>query len=101
MPDWYINKPEAREGDQFYLRAYFDLVTTRSQTESFVGPIPWDKIIMYAHYQELEHAMIDTFLLVIRAMEAADLKLIEEKRKAAEKVRKNKTRRSPARRGKR
>lgn len=72
-------------GDEFYIKAFFDLSTER-QLGMNVGPIPWSNILAYASYSGLEADMIDVFIYTIREMDAAYLNRIAEKQKKAEEL---------------
>ena len=76
LPEWYINAPEVKDGDMFYLGAFSELSTCRTQ-----GPIPWDKIILYANTVGLSSDLFDHFLSIIRAMDSVYLSWASERAK--------------------
>lgn len=80
LPDWYLDQPEIAPGDDFYLRAFNNLGTCR-QIGMSVGPIPWDRCIDYAERAGLEPDLIDAFVSVIRAMDAAYLDWLDKQPK--------------------
>lgn len=64
-------------GDEFYLRAFWRLGTTR-QFGTAQGPIPYDKALDYALRCGLDEEMQDAFCRIISVMDAAYLDWIEE-----------------------
>lgn len=68
-PDhWYLNKPELPWGTEFLTMAYRDLVTCRSAD----GPIPWDKVALYAERKGLQPDTADLLWEVIRRMDVTE-----------------------------
>lgn len=65
--------PEVFIGDDFYLRAFYELSTCRHISES-LGVIPWRDIYTYTVFAKLEDDLIDPFIQVIRALDNAYLK---------------------------
>lgn len=63
-----MNEPELDRGDEFYLRAFYDLNTCRSIGMS-IGPIPWRDIVLYAQIFSLEEDLVEAFIQVIRQMD--------------------------------
>lgn len=55
-------------GEDFYLRAFNDLSTTR-QIGMAAGPIPWDKIVQYADRVGLEPDVSMSFVRIVRRMD--------------------------------
>lgn len=51
------------------MTAFYDLSTCRQVLEQGVGPIPWDKMIIYAEYAGLAVDVTAGFVRVIRAMD--------------------------------
>lgn len=64
-------------GDDFYIRAFWELSSCRD-FGSFVGPIPWDKIVMYGERKGLDSAMIEVLEFVIRELDEVYLKDLRE-----------------------
>lgn len=62
--------PALEPGDEFYLRAFWDLNTTR-QIGMDLGPIPWNRIVEYGERAGLDHDLINPFVRIIRLMDAA------------------------------
>ena len=56
--------------DQFYIRSFWALSSTRNYE---LGPIPWDHIVEYGLHTGLDDDMIETFVVLIRAMDAGFL----------------------------
>lgn len=69
MPQWYLQQPESARGDEFYLRAFWDLSTTRRAWGAQLGPIPWDRIVHYGMHYGLDAVMMEVFVRVIRALD--------------------------------
>lgn len=70
LPKWYLDRPAAARGDEFYIRAFAELSTTRNYGFT-LGPIPWDRIVAYGSHKGLEPDMIDALVAVIREMDRA------------------------------
>ncbi len=68
LPEWYLDEPDAYPGDHFYLKAFYDLNSCRSIGLN-LGPIPWDKILKYAEYSQLDTQVTECFLTVIATMD--------------------------------
>ena len=79
LPDWYLNSPELKSGDTFYLKAFRDLGTCRSIGMD-LGPIPWFHMVHYAELNELEYDITLAFVEIIRVMDDAYLNWIGEQR---------------------
>ena len=77
LPDWFAEQPDLQPGDDFWLSAFFELSTTRHDG----GPIPWDKIMLYADRSGLDGDLAGTLQAVIRSMDSAFLKWTAEQRK--------------------
>ncbi|MES0340684.1 MAG: hypothetical protein ABUK08_00050 [Candidatus Humimicrobiaceae bacterium] len=89
LPEWALNKPEHLPGDEFFLTAFYQLSSCRYFSE-VPGPIPWDKIILYAHIRELEPDVSLAFEYILREMDAGYLSWYSKKQKALQpKVKKN------------
>lgn len=80
LPDWYLDRPEITDGDEFYLTAFDRLSTTR-QTGFDAGRIPWDKIVHYASIKQLDAQATDMFVEVICAMDVGYLAYSQQARK--------------------
>lgn len=80
IPDRIKNAPVLRFGLQFYLQAFFDLDSERSQGFG-LGRIPWLAIKSYAVFYELDEEQSDCLIYFIRAMDSAHLKNVEAKTK--------------------
>jgi hypothetical protein len=80
LPDWWDKKPPEVRGDDFYIRAFWELSSCR-QFGQFVGPIPWDKIVAYGERKRLDSAMIDVLEVVIRELDEVYLSDLRENRR--------------------
>lgn len=69
LPEWVLEAPDLAEGDDFFLKAFWDLSTGR-QVGMATGPIPWRDILQYASYSGLERDVADAFVVIIRSMDA-------------------------------
>ena len=78
IPDRIANAPNLKEGLSFYLQAFFDLDSERSQGFN-VGRIPWTAIVTYGRYHGLYRDEIDILVEHIRALDTANLNWIAEK----------------------
>lgn len=99
LPDWWLNKPSGARGDDFYIRAFWELSSCRD-FGNFLGPIPWDKIILYGERKGLDEAMIGVLELVIRELDEVYLRDLREQRRAEqERAARNARRGKPTPRG--
>jgi hypothetical protein len=78
IPDRILNAPMLRQGLVFYLEAFFDLDSERSQGMG-LGRIPWIAITQYAEYYGLDDEQTDSLLYFIKALDSAHLQRIKEK----------------------
>jgi len=81
VPAWFNEEPALLPGDEFYMDSFWELSTCR-EVGMGMGPIPWDKIIMYSSYFQLEPDIRNVFVLTIRAMDTVYLKWHDDKREA-------------------
>lgn len=70
FPEWYLDTPPMLPGDEFYLRAFWQLSTCRRYQG---GPIAWDTTMQYAAAWELSPDMTSTFVIVMRHLDNAFL----------------------------
>lgn len=77
LPDRIANAPQLQDGLFFYLQAFFDLDSERSQGFG-PGRIPWFSIVRYGNYQGLTHAEIETLVLHVRALDDVKLQWLSE-----------------------
>jgi hypothetical protein len=89
IPEWALNNPEHLRGDEFFLTAFYQLSSCRHLTSESPGPIPWDKIILYASVKELEPDVSLAFEYILREMDAGYLKWYSKKQKALQPKAKN------------
>ncbi len=87
LPKWFIDRPESTPEDDFYLKAFWDLSSTRSIGFG-VGPIPWDQIVSYADRMGLEPDIAQGFVRIIQALDGTYLIWQEDERKKKSKTRK-------------
>lgn len=69
-----MEEPDVPSGIDFFLLAYRDLVTCRSVD----GPIPWDKVSLYADKHGLAPDVEGVLWDVIRRMDAAERKWVSD-----------------------
>lgn len=62
------------------MNAFTELNTTRPPGFQVITEIPWDKIMAYADRMGLNHSNSQSFLRIIRAMDAEFRGMIEKKR---------------------
>ena len=80
LPEWWDKKPPEVRGDDFYIRAFWELSSCR-QFGQFVGPVPWDKIVAYAERKQLDSAMVEVLEVVIRELDEVYLSDLRENRR--------------------
>lgn len=64
--------PPATEMDRWYMRAFWDMTSSRSYGMA-IGGIPWGVIVAYGQHHGLEPDVLSVFVRVIRAMDGAYL----------------------------
>lgn len=62
--------PELSPGLEFFWEAFFDLTTCRQAGVSGFGPIPYDKMVLYAEMYELDDEEILEFTFLIKSLDA-------------------------------
>ena len=77
LPSWLEDEPQLLPGDDFYLRAFWELSTCRSSGFG-IGPIPWRDIVAYADYAGMDSELVDGFVMIIRRIDAAFMKWSEQ-----------------------
>jgi len=65
LPSWYVNEPVVPPVDEFYLRAFYELITGRNSD----GRIPWRDIEDFAERRGLDEEVIPSFKEIMRALE--------------------------------
>ena len=65
LPDWYVNEPSIPPAWEFYLRAFYELITGRNSD----GRIPWRDVYDYAERCGLDEDMQTPFKEIMRALE--------------------------------
>lgn len=80
LPKWAENEPVLCPGDEFYIKAFFDLSSCR-EVGMGIGPIPWRDILTYAIFFGLEEDLIDPFIQIIREMDSGYLKWQDQHQK--------------------
>jgi len=68
-------------GDQFYMEAFWELSTTRALGQGGIGPIPWNFVIDYGFYKQLDADNIELLAITIRLMDEAYMKWYSEEAK--------------------
>lgn len=69
----------ALPGDEFYMKAFWDLSTER-QLGMGVGPIPWSRIFQYGNFYQLDEDLLDPFIQIIREMDNGYLEFQQDKK---------------------
>jgi len=72
LPRWYVERPPHVPGTEHFLRAFWELSSTR-QFGQALGPIPWHRIVEYAHWIGLDDAMAHVLVAVVRDLDEAYL----------------------------
>lgn len=72
-------------GEDFYIRAFWDLTTER-QLGMAMGSIPWSKIDDYGRKSGLDSDTMDLFRVLIRELDNAYLKWASEQQDRARKM---------------
>lgn len=81
LPQWFLDDPAYVAGDEFYLRAFWDLSTERDMGMG-LGPIPWSSIVAYGERAGLDDVdLVDAFVRIIREMDVGWLKWQEAQAK--------------------
>lgn len=75
----FLKRPDLEPGLDFYMVAFNELSTCRQMGMS-VGPIPWDAVQAYADSFGLDDETADTLLRMVRALDAAFLAHVREKK---------------------
>lgn len=83
VPEWWANEPPLRRGDEFYLTAFSELSSCRAFGTT-IGPIPWNRILEYGAWKQLDRGMMELFVYVIREMDEAYIKDLHEKQRDRE-----------------
>lgn len=76
-PKWFDEEPSLAPGEDFYLRAFWDLDSER-QVGMSLGRIPRSKAEDYAGGKGLDSAMMDVFWVVIQRMDAEYLEWVQK-----------------------
>lgn len=76
LPEWYVNEPQVPPAEEFYLRAFNELVTGRNSD----GRIPWRDIEDYADRCGLDAEVVPAFRHIIRALERTFSLWLQEER---------------------
>lgn len=71
-PEWIAKCPPLARGEEFYIRAFWELSSCRL-FGMVVGPIPWNHILLYAQFKQLDPEITDLFIRVIRELDEAYL----------------------------
>lgn len=89
-PDWFYDEPLLYPGDDFFLRAFWDLSTER-QLGMSVGPIPWSRIQQYGGHSSVNSDMMVVFTLVVRTMDQGYLEWVAAEQEKMKQRAKSKT----------
>ncbi len=94
IPDRIRKAPNLELGLELYYGAFFDLTTCRGALHNTEGPIPWDKVRLWANEAELDDEQTEDLHHCISMMDDSYLKYKAKKMAAANKP-------PPKKRGKR
>jgi hypothetical protein len=67
LPDWYLDEPILEPFEDFYIRAFYCLITERMGGVC----IPHSQILGFAERSGLNSAMVGTFTIIIWKLETA------------------------------
>jgi hypothetical protein len=77
VPDAIANAPELQFGSDFYLSAYLELSSCRTD-----GPIPWTAIADYCIAHHLDDDMVSEMMFIVRTVDGEMSELRAAKREA-------------------
>ena len=77
-PDWYLDEPESRRGDDLFMRAYWTLDSERPAGFG-VSRIPWSRTIQYGERLGLERDVCDLLWSVVTTMDEGYIKFVTER----------------------
>lgn len=80
IPSWVLEEPLITEEDNFYLKAFKILSTSRINSMS-AGVIPWSAILDYGIRFGLDSENLDPFLDIIMQMDDSYLEMIAKRDK--------------------
>lgn len=82
LPDWYLDQPPSKRGDNVFLSAWGSLGTCRQFTPNGDGwgPIPWDRAVLYARELGYGRRYRGWFTRVILALDSAHREHVREQR---------------------
>ena len=86
VPDWYLRQPPLERGDEVYVRAFWELSSTRQFGYS-TGPIPWHRVVQYGQRIGLDARMIAVFEVVVRELDEVYLEWLRENQRRTEETR--------------
>ena len=81
LPKWLMEAPSLVRGDDFYMRAFWELSSCR-HFGSAIGPVPWNYIVDYGSQKGLDPGMMEVFAAVIREIDESYLRWQREAQKA-------------------
>lgn len=81
-----MDEPIIEPADIFYIKAFYDLGTCRSNGMS-LGPIPWSAMIQYAEWYGLDRDVTEAFVDIVREMDTAYLNYQAEEQKRHQEMR--------------
>ena len=73
---WYFQMPAIPRGSEFIFEAYSDLVTCRTPD----GPIPWDKVALYADKKGLQPDTADLLWEAVKRMDRVERSWVMDNR---------------------
>lgn len=85
IPDRIKNAPDLELGLELYYGAFFDLTSCRNALHNTEGPVPWDKVRLWAYENELDDEQTGDLHFYLGMMDEAYLKFKAKKMAAANK----------------
>lgn len=79
LPEWVEREPPVYPGDDFILTAFYHLSSCRHFGDGIPGPIPWHRMVEYADRARLDEDNTESFIHIMREMDAGYLKWYERK----------------------
>ncbi|RLE25519.1 MAG: hypothetical protein DRJ50_02765 [Actinobacteria bacterium] len=84
LPQWFLDEPFLLIGDEFYIKEFWMLHTTRAIGANAFGPIPVDKIEERGERRHgFQDDLLDLYVDVIRQMDEGFLDWMSEEHKRA------------------
>lgn len=82
---------------QFYLEAFMWLSSNRNISDNNINYIPWDKMVLYSKWKELDYENECIFMRLIHSLDMVYVKNFRDEQKKAREASKAKGKRPPPR----